>query len=269
MTISTNVQALKNADNLEAVQVRLNKSLSRLSSGSKITSPADDCAGLAVSSRLDAQVQRTDAAQSNVTNALSFTQTQDGFLANIATALSRMSELSVQAQDQTKNDGDRQLYDKEFQQLSSYITSAASKDFDGVSLFSGNSLSVTLDADNATSLTMSGIDLTGLAAYSDATSANIQTTVAAVSALTAVKAAITQLSTDRATLGSYEARLNFTAEQLAVGKENLTAASSQIKDVDVADESTEYARETVLLQSTTAMLAQANQLPQTVLKLIA
>jgi flagellin len=86
--------------------------------------------------------------------------------------------------------------------------------------------------------------------------------------MAAVQAAITQLASDRATIGSYETRLNFASDQLSVGEQNLTAASSQIEDVNVADESTEYARDNVLLQSTTAMLAQANQLPQTVLKLI-
>jgi flagellin len=268
MTITTNVAALNSADDLEATQTRLNKSLARLSSGSKILSAGDDAAGLAASMRLSATVQRTDAASSNVANALSFTQTQDGYMSGIATALTRMSDLSVLAQDQTKSDTDRQLYDKEFQQLAQYIQSTATKDFDGVSLFSGNNLSVTLDADNSESLTMTPINLSGTTAYTAATSATVSTTLGAISALKGIKTALQQLSEDRATIGAWEARLNYAADQLTVTKENLTAASSQITDVDVAKESTQYAKENVLMQAGTAMLAQANQLPQTVLKLI-
>jgi flagellin len=267
MTINTNIAALNSANDLNATQTRLDHSLAELSSGSKIVSPADDPAGLAAATRINAESQSTTAAQSNVASALSFTQTQDGYLSGIATALSQMSQLAVEAQDQTESTSDLSLYDLEFQQLNSYIASTAAKEFDGVSLFSGNSIAVPLDADNAATLTMNGIDLTA-GAYADVTSSNIATTTAAASAMAAVDAAITQLASDRGTLGSYETRLNYASDQLSVGEQNLTAASSQIEDVDVADASTEYATESVLLQSTTAMLAQANQLPQTVLKLI-
>lgn len=266
MTITSNVQALDAANNLNSAQTRLDKSLARLSSGSKILNAADDAAGIAVSSRLDAQIKRTDAAKSNVQNALSFTQTQDGYMSRIAHALSRMSELSVLAQDETKNDTDRVLYDLEYQQLATYISATSTKDFDGVSLFSNNTLTVTLDSDNSASMTMQGIDL--VAAMATAVGSNIATTPAAASAIDAVKTAITQLSNDRAIVGSYQTRLNYAAEQLTVGKSNLAAASSNITDVDVANESTEYSRQNILLQSTTAMLAQANQLPQNVLKLL-
>ena len=127
-------------------------------------------------------------------------------------------------------------------------------------------LAVTIDSEGGT-FNMNGIDLT-TSAYTDATSSNISTTTAAAAALANIKTAINSLSSDRATIGSYQTRLNYTAEQLTVAKQNLTAASSQIEDVDVADESTEYAKQNVLMQSGTAMLAQANQLPQSVLKLL-
>ena len=266
MVINTNLQAQINSDNLLATQTRLAKALGRLSSGSKLTSPSDDAGGLAVSTRMDAQVNRTNAANNNVSSAVSFTQTQDGYLQNISKALDRMSELSMLAQDATKTDADRTDYNAEFGQLSSYISTAANKDFNGVSLFSANGLAVTIDSEGGT-FTMGGIDLTA-AAYTGATSANISTTTAAAAALASVKTAINSLSSDRATIGSYQARLNYTAEQLTVAKQNLTAASSHIKDVDVADESTEFAKQNVLMQSGTAMLAQANQLPQSVLKLL-
>src|SRR3954468_6291388 len=110
MIINTNTSAQVSANNLQASSAALSRSLARLSSGSKIVNPSDDAAGLAVSSRLDAQVQRLSAASSNVGNAISFTQTQDGYLSKIGKALQRMSELSVLAQDVTKTDADRSLY---------------------------------------------------------------------------------------------------------------------------------------------------------------
>ena len=267
MTINTNMSAKIAASNLEKSQAMLAKSLARLSSGSKLTSPADDAAGTAVSTRLDSQVNRLNAAKSNVANAISFTQVQDGFLQKIGAALDRMSELSIAAQDVTKSDADRSLYDKEFQTLAVYVNSAGTKDFNGVSLFSAISLDVTTDGDGAT-FTMTGIDFTGNVNYSSVMTSNIGTTAAATAALALVKAAINQLATDRATIGSYQSRLNFTSDQLTVTSENLTAASSVIKDVDVAEESTEYARTNILVQSGTAMLAQANQVPATVLRLL-
>jgi flagellin len=216
--------------------------------------------------RFDAQIKRTDAAKSNVSDAMSFTQTQDGYLSKIGSALDRMSELSILAQDVTKTDSDRSLYNNEFTQLSQYVTTAATKDFNGVSLFSSNTLDVTIDSDGGT-FAMNGVNL-GTSVYSTATASNISTTTAAATALTNIKLAITQLSTDRATIGAYQSRLNFTTDQLTVSSQNLSAANSTIKDVDVAKESTEYARENILTQSGTSMLAQANQLPQSVLKLL-
>jgi flagellin len=246
----------------------LSKSLSRLSSGSKIVNPADDAAGLAVASRLDAQIKRLAAAKSNVGNAISFTQTQDGYLKKVAKAYDRMSELAILAQDVTKSDADRQLYNSEFTQLQAYVLNTANREFNGVSLFSTTPLNVTIDSEGGT-FTMNGIDLS-VANYANATvgTTTISTTAAAVTALGHVKAAITQLASDRANIGAYQSRLNFTAEQLMVSKENLAAASSVIQDVDVADESTQYARYNILVQSGTAMLAQANQLPQSVLRLL-
>ena len=266
MVINTNISAQISADNLHNSSAMLSKSLARLSSGSKIVNPSDDAAGLAVASRLDAQVQRIGAANSNVGNAMSFTQTQDGYLKKIANALDRMSELSILAQDGTKSDADRGLYNNEFTQLAAYVTSASSKDFNGVSLFSAASLNVTIDSEGA-SFAMTGINL-GVGNYSGATSASVDTSANAAAALTSVKAAIDQLSKDRATIGAYQTRLDYTSQQLSVSKENLMAASSRIQDVDVADESTQFAKANILVQSGTAMLAQANVMPQSVLKLL-
>lgn len=266
MVINTNIAAQVAAGNLRESQTLLGRSLARLSSGSRIVNPADDAAGMAVAARLDAQVQRLGAAKSNVGNAVSFTQTQDGYLQKISKALNRMSELAILAQDSTKSDDDRSLYNAEFTQLAEYITSAATKEFNGVSLFSSNALAVTIDSEGNT-FSMGGTNL-GAAAYTSALSASVSNSANAQDALAKVKTAITQLSEDRSTIGAYQARLHFTAEQLAISKENLTAASSRIQDVDVAEESTEYARANILVQSGTAMLAQANSLPQSALRLL-
>ena len=266
MVINTNLQAENAASNLQASQSMLSKSLARLSSGSKIINPSDDAAGMAVASRLDAQIKRLDAANSNIGNAISFTQTQDGFMKKVGKALDRMSELAVLAQDVTKTDSDRTLYNGEFQTLGEYISNAATKDFNGISLFSTANLNVTIDSD-ANTFTMYGVDL-GSTTYTTATGSNLTSVGDAATALANVRTAITQLSADRATVGTYQARLNATSEQLTVSKENLTAASSRIQDVDVAEESTQFARDNSLVQAGTAMLAQANTMPQSVLRLL-
>ncbi len=269
MVINTNIQAQINSDNLQATQARLSKSLARLSSGSRIVQPADDAAGLAVGTRIDAQINRIQAANYNVGNAVSFVQTQHGYLQKIGKALDRMSELSILAQDGTKTDADRNLYNKEFVQLQNYVSSAAGKDFNGVSLFSAMALDVAIDSEGGL-FSMNGINMSA-APYSgmmDSAVSNVSTTSAAAAALTQIKAAINQLAEDRATIGAYQTRLNYTSEQLTVSKENLAAASSRIQDTDMASESTEYAKQNILVQSGTAMLAQANQLPQSVLRLL-
>lgn len=266
MVINTNVSAQSSSRLLSASSDMLAKSLARLSSGSKIISPEDDAAGLAVSLRFDAQISRTNAANANVGNAVSFSQTQDGFLQKVGKALNRMSELSILSQDVTKTNADRTLYNSEFSTLSAYITNSASKDFNGVSLFSASALSVTTDGDTGT-FSMAGINV-GASAYTTATGSTVTTTTNAATALTNVKAAITQLATDRSTVGASISRLSLTREQLGVLSDNLTAANSRIKDVDVAEESTRFARYNILVQAGTAMLAQANAAPNSALRLL-
>jgi flagellin-like hook-associated protein FlgL len=182
MVINTNVSAQSSARLLSESSTLLSKSLARLSSGSKIVSPEDDAAGLAVSTRFDAQVNRITAANNNVNNAISFSQTQDGFLKKVGKALDRMSELSVLSQDVTKQDEDRDLYDAEFQTLKAYITDVAKKEFNGVSLFDGTSQGVTKDEDG-NKYNMTAVDLTSGAVNTAATSGDIKTTTTAATAL--------------------------------------------------------------------------------------
>jgi flagellin len=266
MVINTNIAALNGANNLNKSTSMLNESLARLSSGSKIVNPSDDPAGLAESISLNAQINQTGAANDNVGNAVSFAQTQDGYLQQVGSALDEMANLAVEAQDGTKTDTERADYQKEFSTLAAYITNTGSTSFNGVSLFSASALTVTTDGTGGT-YAMTGVDLSA-SAYTGATGSDISTTTGAASALTAVTAAITALATDRATVGASEERLNFTSQELGVLKTNLSAANSAISDVDVAEESTNYAKYQILVQSGTSMLAQANQNPQSVLKLL-
>jgi len=278
MVINTNIAAQNSANALNKASSMLNTSLARLSSGSKIVSPADDPAGMAESISLTAQVNQTTAANANVGNAISFLQTQDGYLQQVGSALDEMAKLSVLSQDVTKTDTERKDYQSEFSTLAGYITDTATKDFNGVSLFSGQSLAVTTDG-NSGKFDMTGIALSGsgtdamkyVAVTGDTNGnamADVSSTTGAVAALSAVTAAIGQLATDRATVGASVERLTYTSSELNVLNDNLSAANSQITDVDVAQESTNYAKYQILTQSATAMLAQANQNPQSVLKLL-
>jgi len=271
MVINTNMAAITAANNLNKSTSSLNESLAKLSSGSKIVNPSDDPAGLAESITLSAQIGQTSAANDNVSNAVSFLQTQDGYLQQVGSALDQMSTLAVEAQDVTKTNTERADYQAEFNTLAGYITDTGTKSFNGVSLFADNAgsavnLNVTTDSE-ANTFSMVGVDLMG-ASYTAATAASIDTNTNANAALGLVKNALSQLATDRANIGSNIESLGYYNDQLAALKNNLAAANSRITDVDVAQESTNYAKYNILVQSGTAMLAQANSLPQSVLKLL-
>jgi len=263
MVINTNISAQTTAGLLMQSSTQLSQSLERLSSGSKINSPADDSAGLAVSMNLTAQMGNNTAASGNVANAISFNQTQDGYLQQVSSALDRMSELAVQAQDVTKSSSDRDLYNQEFTTLASYINNVGTQNFNGVSLFDGNQLNVTVDS-AADTFANQGVSLASL----DMTSHSVDTAQDAGTALSAVTGAISTLASDRAKIGTNIETLTDYSNQLSTLNNNLSAANSQIMDVDVAQESTNYAKYNILVQTGTAMLAQANALPQIALKLL-
>jgi len=278
MVINTNSTAARGARFLADSTNNLQKSLARLSSGSKIVEPQDDAAGLAVASRMDAQINRTDATRANIGNAISLKQTQDGYLSKVAKALDRMSELATLSQDETKTSTDLSLYNKEYETLYSYIDNIDDQQFNGVSLFQGAAgsagISVLIDDAGSTSsyFSTAGIALstsvTSTLSAGSSLSSILTTSASAAAALSDVKAAITQVATFRASIGSDLSRLMSTDAHLSVLNENLAASVSRIKDVDVAQESAKYARYNILVQSGTAMLAQANSLPQSALRLL-
>ena len=263
MVINTNVSAIRGTRMLGESTGRLNKALARMASGSKIVSPEDDAAGLAVASKFDAQIARNKSVQNNLTSALSYSQTQDGFLQKVGKALDRMSELATLSMDATKSTSDKDNYNTEFVDLRNYISDIGLKDFNGVSLFSGTGLDVTKDSDGGTwalnASALNGSDVTTVIGTFTATTAN---------AVATLKTAIESVATHRAKVGANVQRLSFTQEQVNILNENLSATVSRIKDIDVAEESTQYARYNILVQSGTAMLAQANLTPQNALRLL-
>lgn len=186
-------------------------------------------------------------------------------------SLDRMSELSTLAQDVTKTVADLSNYSVEFQQLRNYISNVSLKEFNGVSLFSATVLGVTIDSE-ATTFGMAVLDIGAGFASGGLSEAyggiSISDSSAAYSALAFIKSAIQNLAAMRANVGANIQRLSLTSEQLTILNENLGAANSRIIDVDVAEESTRFARANILVQSGTAMLAQANLLPQSALRLL-
>jgi flagellin len=386
MVINTNIPSAYAARVLSNSTNNLAKSLAKLSSGSRITSPEDDAAGLAQSMKFSAELGRIDAARSNVGNMVSFSQTQDGFLSKIDSALRRMSELATLATDQTKANSDVEQYKKEFDELRSFIESTAGKTFNGEGLFAttladamgglatanvktlstavntalttynatiteangqavqtallnlstavrrfdanDNALAVlgtadaagwaaavtywqtdhlggasydvsdldstsgasnlralseavvsrvaqlfggktVTDASDGTSYQVKGVDISVLETdvKSTGTMASLTKSTAA-SYVTKITTHLNTLAGNRAFVGANISRLNMVESQLAVYGENLAAANSRIADVDVAEESANYAKQQILVQSGTAMLAQANLLSQSALRLL-
>ena len=285
ISINTNTAATAAAYNLSSANVNLQRSLNRLSSGSRINSSFDDAGGLAVSMKLSASIRRTEATQANVNNALSLLETQDGVLKSADKVLGRMAELVQMAADVTKSTNDTTLYKTEFQSLQGQLGSFLSEKFNGVTMFADagsaiinttNTLSVVTSHDGGQSVAITQADLGAVGFYVGTESGSTMITVndvfgsatGAAAAVSTITAAIQNLATLRASNGSEQVRLTFAADMLAVNKTNLEAANGRIVDVDIAAESANLARLNILQQAGTAMLAQANQSSQSLLRLL-
>jgi len=267
VVINSNYAATVAANNLSASNAMLQKSLNRLSSGSKIVNPSDDAGGLAVSMKLSAAATRSGAAVSNIGNSVSFLQSQDGVLKVAGKVLDRMSELKTLYSDPTKNSNDLANYNSEFTALKSELGSLTGETFNAVSLFGSASLSVKTSEDGAQSVTLAGRDLSSSGTGVGVLTSTSVTSLANIN-LSDITDAIQHVATFRAQNGAEQSRLGFASEVLTTNKANLEAANSRITDVDVASESTQLARWNILVQSGTAMLSQANQSAQVALKLI-
>jgi flagellin len=259
------------AYNLSGTSQQLQRSLQRLSSGSRINSSFDDAGGLAVSMKLSASIRRTEATQANVNNALSLLQTQDGVLKNAEKILTRLSELAQLSTDVTKSTNDKALYKTEFDALTSAMTALAAEEFNGVSLFSGGAttINVITSEDGGQSVAISLADLATIATSAGSIATNISSSTGASSTdIATLDTAVQSLATLRATNGSQQQRITFAADMLAINKVNLESANSRIADLDIAAESANLARLNILQQAGTAMLAQANMATQSVLRLL-
>jgi flagellin len=267
VVINTNYAATVAANNLAVSNSMLQRSLNRLSSGSKIVNPSDDAGGLAVSMKLSAAAKRQGATATNLSNSVSFLQTQDGALKVAAKVLDRISELKTLYVDPTKSTSDLANYDAEFNELQTQLTDITGETFNSVALFGSADLTVSVTEDGATSVTVKGRDLSDATSGMGAITDSGVTSLADI-ALSDVTGAIENMATFRAENGAEQSHLGFALELLTVNKANLEAASSRITDVDVAEESTQLARWNILVQSGTAMLSQANQSAQSALRLI-
>lgn len=269
VVINTNYAATVAANNLAASNTSLQRSLNRLSSGSKIVNPSDDAGGLAVSMKLSAAAVRQGAVATNIGNATSYLQTQDGALKVTGKILDRMSELKTLYADPTKNTDDLANYDSEFTALQDQLEAITGEEFNGVELFGSSDLTVNVTENAAASsaVTIKGRDLAdetdGIGALTDSGVTSLDDID-----LSDITDAIQNVATMRAENGAEQSRLGFAAELLTVNKANLEAASSRIVDVDVAQESTQLARWNTLVSAGTAMLSQANQSAQSALRLL-
>lgn len=279
VVINTNTAATMAAANLASSSSSLQRSLNRLSSGSKIVNPSDDAGGLAVSMKLSAAAKRSAAANANIGNVTSYLQTQDGVLKTTAKVLDRVSELWTMYQDPTKNTSDLANYDAEFNQLQLQLTSLTGEKFNGVNLFGTSasdtsvvtSIKVSEDAGQTVAITSKQLSTTGSGVgqlTSTAVTSLGSAALTGTTGLDVIKTAIQNVATMRANNGAEQSRLGFASEVLTTNKANLEAANSRIVDVDVAEESTQLARWNILVQSGTAMLSQANQSAQSALRLI-
>jgi flagellin len=264
MTINTNVQSLNAQRNLTTHSSSLGTSLQRLSSGLRINSSKDDAAGLAIADRMNAQIKGINVAVRNANDGISLAQTAEGALSTVTDVLQRMRELAVQAQNGSNGTTDRANLDTEYQQLSSEITRIAGQTkFNGKAIVGADAgqTDFQVGANNGDTLSITTVAVTTVAG-------GLTTAAAASTAVAALDTALDTITTNRATYGAAMNRFNFAISNLQITGENQQAARGRIMDADFAAETANLSRSQILQQAGTAMVAQANQLPQNVLSLL-
>lgn len=274
-TIGTNVGALNASFYLTVNNESLSKSIRRLSAGSRLADPVDDAAGVAVSGKLDANVKRLMAATESAQNVVSFAQTADGFMKTIQEQLTRMSELAQRATNGAFGSADRANYAAEFNNLKTQISNIASNaKFNGSDIFSTTAVSTAISADGVTdTLTLASLSTgtgtsTATQLFLDVSALEITDTASAAAAISSINNALASVTTRRANLNADIAKFNFHVQNIRTEQVNVEAANGRIKDLDVAQESTRLAKNNILLQASTSMLAQANASQQAVLSLL-
>ena len=285
MRIQHNITALNAHRNLTNNNSAVGKNLEKLSSGYRINRAGDDAAGLAISEKMRAQITGLQTAKKNADDGVSLVQTAEGALTEVHSMLNRMVELATQSANGTYSAKNREEMQKEVDQLNKEIDRIGkTSNFNGTKLFDGNTASIKLHVgeqgtdDNQIAVTFAKlsssniqgikkdgsldtkIDLTANAKVEDAASAK--------AAITVINQAIDAISSMRSTFGALQNRLEHTINNLGVQRENIQAAESRIRDVDMAEEMMAYTKNNILVQASQAMLAQANQVPQGVLQLL-
>ena len=269
MRIQHNITALNAHRNLYNNNSSVGKNLEKLSSGYKINRAGDDAAGLAISEKMRAQITGLDMAKKNAEDGVSLVQTAEGALTEVHSMLNRMVELATQSANGTYSSTNRSEMQKEINQLREEINriGKASK-FNGISLFTAGSITLHVGESgaiyNQLKVTLSGLSTASLTI----SSMSITTSSSARNAISSINAAIDKISSMRSTFGALQNRLEHTINNLGVQHENLSAAESRIRDVDMAKEMMAYTKNNILVQASQAMLAQANQVPQGVLQLL-
>lgn len=271
LVANTNVASISAQRSLSVTQSSLQKSFERLASGMRIVRAGDDAAGLAISERMRARTRSLEQAGRNTQDGISLVQTAEGALNEVQNMMSRMRELAVQSANGTLTTSDQASLDSEFQQLGAEITRIAnSTDFNGTTLLNAAS-TVTIQVGAGTTAGTDTIDVTLADSTETGLSINtldVTSTANANAAITALDTAMDTVSTTRSNLGAVQNRLESAARNTATQIENLTAAESRIRDVDVAKETAMLTRNQILQQAGVSILSQANQAPQAALSLL-
>ncbi|MDD2432474.1 MAG: flagellin Hag [Clostridia bacterium] len=278
MRINHNIAALNTYRQLTANNASTSKAIEKLSSGLRINRAGDDAAGLAISEKMRGQIRGLEMATKNAQDGVSLIQTAEGALNETHSILQRMRELAVQSASDTNTDADRLQLQEEVTALIAEINRISTDtEFNGMELLDGafadgeQSLYFHIGANAGQSLDLNieKMDAASLGGDTNKVSAvNISTRDGADTAITTIQDAIDMVSTQRSALGAVQNRLEHTIANLGTAAENLTAAESRIRDVDMAKEIMEFTKTTILTQAAQAMLAQANQQPQGVLQLL-
>lgn len=266
-TINTNIPSLTAQRNLSSTQNSMNTSLQRLSSGLRVNSARDDAAGLAIAERMDAQSRGMNVAIRNANDGISLSQVAEGGLNEVGNMLQRMRELAVQSANGTNSGSDKDNLQSEFAALDAEITriSAVTK-FNGMAIIGADAAAFTFQVGANASETM---DITTTStATTAATGLSIGDGGDAAAAITAIDTAIDAVTTQRSALGASQSRFSSAINNLQVGMENQTAARGRIVDADFAVETSNLTRSQILQQAGTAMVSQANNVPQSVLRLL-
>jgi flagellin len=272
LRVNTNVASINAQRNLSSVTERLGGNYRRLSTGLRISTAADDAAGLAISERLRSQVRSLEQAKRNANDGISFVQTAEGALNEVSSILTRLRELAIQSSNGSVSNQDKETLDEEFQSLVGEINRIGrSTEFNGIKLLDGSSSQVTFQVGFGTAAGIDTLSVSLAASLSTTLSLNsldIGSGGVTTTAISNIDTAINTVSSLRGTLGAIQNRLGSTINNLAIQVENLSAAESRIRDVDVAYETAQLTRNSILQSASISVLSQANAQPQTALQLL-